>query len=127
WPTPASTTSPTKIEWSPFSTLATRRHSTKAGVLVRIGAPVAPARNGSPEIVEPWRSAGLKNVKAIACCPLPRTFRAKALDSLMTWWAWESAVTPTATRGGANDAWVTQFTVAAAVPDALSAVRTYRP
>jgi hypothetical protein len=34
----------------------------KAGVLERIGAPVVPGRNGSPEIVSPLRSAGLKNV-----------------------------------------------------------------
>src|SRR5881409_1499209 len=80
-----------------------------AGVLVRIGAPVVPARNGSPEIVSPFRSAGLKNVKASACCPLPRTFKANAFVSLMSAWAWESVLTPTATRGGSNEAWVTQL------------------
>jgi len=31
-------------------------------------------------------------------------------------WAPESAFTPTTTSGGVNDAWVTQFTVAAAIP-----------
>jgi hypothetical protein len=38
-----------------------------AGVLARIGAPVVPGRKGSPEIVSPFFSAGLKNVKASAC------------------------------------------------------------
>ena len=55
-----------------------------AGVLARIGAPVVPSRKGSPEIVSPFFSAGLKNVKARACCPLPRTFRAKVLDRDLT-------------------------------------------
>src|SRR5262249_53667864 len=45
---PASTTSPTKIEWSPRSTVSTRRHSTNAGALSRMGAPVEPQWKGSP-------------------------------------------------------------------------------
>jgi hypothetical protein len=75
--------------------------------------------NGSPEIDCPSRAAGLKKVKAMACWPLPSTLRAKAFDSLMSAWACESAFTPTATRGGANDACVTQFTVAAATVSSL--------
>jgi hypothetical protein len=50
--------------------------------------------------------------------------RANAPDSLITAWAPESAFTPTATSGGANEACVTQFTVAAATPDGLSPVST---
>ena len=43
-------------------------------------------------------------------------------------WAPESALTPTATSGGAKDAWVTQFTVAAATrPSLASLVKTYSP
>src|SRR6059036_2946175 len=49
-----------------------------AGVLARIGAPVLPVRKGSPEMVSPFFSAGLKNVNARACWPLPSTFSAKA-------------------------------------------------
>ncbi len=52
-----------------------------AGVLARIGAPVLPGRKGSPEIVSPFFSAGVKNVNASACCPLPRTFSANAFVS----------------------------------------------
>jgi hypothetical protein len=50
-----------------------------------------------------------------------------AFDSLMRAWACESALTPTATSGGSNDACVTQFTVAAATRSPLAAVSTYRP
>jgi len=89
------------------------------------GAPVAPQRKGSPERVWPSRVAGLKNVKAIAVCPLPSTLSAKAFDSLIRACACESVFTPTTTRGGAKEAWVTQFTVAAATASSLPfAVRT---
>ena len=37
----------------------------------RIGAPVVPERNASPEILPSFSSAGLKNVNASACWPLP--------------------------------------------------------
>ena len=96
-----------------------------AGALVRIGEPVEPARKGSPEIRSPCFSAGLKNVNAIGPCPLPRTFSAKAFVSLMSPCACESVLTPTTTSGGSNEAWVTQFTVAAATrPSLAAAVRT---
>ena len=76
-------------------------------------------------MVWPSRVAGLKKVKAIACCPCPSTLSAKAFDSLIRAWAWESVFTPTTTSGGANEAWVTQFTVAAATASSLPrAVRT---
>ncbi len=96
-----------------------------AGVLARIGAPVLPGRKGSPEIVSPFFSAGLKNVKASACCPLPSTFSANALVSLMSAWPAESVLTPTTTSGGSNEAWVTQLTVPAEMrPSLCAAVRT---
>ena len=126
--TPASTTSPMKTEWSPFSTVSTSLHSTKAGALARTGAPVAPAANASPPMLSPSRSSDLKKVNAWPCCPLPRTFRAKLPDSLMMSCAPESALTPTTTKGGAKDAWVTQFTVAAATrPSLASLVKMYSP
>src|SRR5919204_5198590 len=80
-------------------------------------------------MVSPASSDGLKKVKAIACWPLPSTFSAKALVSLMSGCACESVFTPTTTSGGSKATCVTQFTVAAATrPPLLSAaVRTYRP
>src|SRR5215467_16297335 len=42
-----------------------------AGVLARIGAPVLPGRKGSPEIVSPFFSAGLKNVNSAGLSGLP--------------------------------------------------------
>ena len=117
-----------KTEWSPFSTVSTSLHSTKAGVLASSGAPVVPAVNASPPMVSPSRSRDLKKANACPCCPLPSTFRAKLPDSLMMSCAPESAFTPTTTRGGAKDAWVTQFTVAAATrPSLASLVKTYSP
>ena len=83
-----------------------------------------PARYGSPEMVPACFSAVLKNVKAMACWPLPSMLSANAPDSLTTACAPESALTPTATSGGANEACVTQFTVAAATAELLSPVST---
>src|ERR671936_2183894 len=80
-------------------------------------------------MVSPASSDGLKNVKAIACWPLPSTFSAKPLVSLMSGCACESVFTPTTTSGGSKATCVTQFTVAAATrpPPLSAAVRTYRP
>src|SRR5262250_998919 len=80
-------------------------------------------------MVSPASSAGLKNVKAMACWPLPSTFSANAFVSLMSGCACESVFTPTTTSGGSNATCVTQFTVAAATRAALlsAAVRTYSP
>jgi hypothetical protein len=61
----------------------------------------------------------LKKVNAIGPWPLPSTLSAKARDSLMRACACESAFTPTTTSGGANEACVTQFTVAAATASSL--------
>src|ERR671937_923607 len=80
-------------------------------------------------MVSPATSVGLKKVKATACWPLPSTFSAKALVSLMSGCACESVFTPTTTSGGSKATCVTQFTVAAATrpPPLSAAVRTYRP
>ena len=56
---------------------------------------------------------------------MPSTLSAKAFESLMAGCVCESALTPTTTSGGAKEACVTQFTVAAATASSLPlAVRT---
>ncbi len=67
--TTAFTTFPTKIEWSPFSTVCSNVHSTYAGTLRRIGAPVLPEVYASPLILSPSFSTGLKKAKAGLVAP----------------------------------------------------------
>src|SRR5207244_10146059 len=113
---------------SPHSPLDASLASAEAGQLGGVGGPVDPARTGSPEIVSPFFSAGLKNVKATPCWPLPSTLSANFFVSLMSAWAPESAFTPMAISGGSNEAWVTQLTAAAATrPSGWAAVSTYMP
>src|SRR5260370_35328261 len=93
-----------------------------------MGAPVERQRNGPAEMVCPSRVAGLKKVKAVACCPCPSTLSAKAFDSLIRPWAWESGLTPPTTSGGANEACAPQLTVAAPTARSLpQRVSAYGP
>jgi hypothetical protein len=70
----------------------------------------------------------LKNVNASAWSPLAMTLRTNSRDSSIAACVCESAFTPTAIRGGANDACVTQLIVAAVIrPSRPRAVSTNSP
>src|SRR5690348_11050068 len=91
------------------------------------GAPVVPGRNVNGPSLLPSGGTVPKNACATSCCPDPIGCNAKLPAALITSYGCVPSLTPTATRGGLNDVWVTQFTVADATSSPLRAVNRNSP
>src|SRR5262245_55490179 len=113
--------------WSPSSTTLTTLHSQYAGASLVTGAPVEPAlKLTGPSLLPSGRTVA-KNAWATSFWSSASTLSAKLPAAFTTAYGWLSCLIATATNGGLNEVWVTQFTVPEATSSPFLAVSKNSP